>query len=126
MFLLPCSFGDTYCLMYIKPNLLVYVFFTNCHQCLYDSPMIFSNSFFRLCATKLKTGMLYHMNKAFQNTVFKVSMAVPSQCKIPKFHLIFLCGNFVETYSFSRVLGDFPESHQNICVSTKFLHQEIK
>ena len=33
----------------------------------------------------------------FWNTVFEVSVAVPSQRKIPKFQLIFLCGNFVET-----------------------------
>ena len=41
--------------------------------------------------------MLYHMNKTFWNTVSEVSVAVPSQRKIPKFHLVFLSGNFLET-----------------------------
>ena len=46
--------------------------------------------------------------------------------KIPKFHLISCCGNFVERHSFHRVWGDSPETLRNLCLSTKFLHQEIR
>ena len=39
--------------------------------------------------------------------------------KIPKFHLISWCGNFVETHSFRRVLGD---SHQELYGNCAFPH----
>ena len=45
--------------------------------------------------------------------------------KIPKFHLISLCGNFVERHSFRRVLGESPETLRKLCLSTKFPHHEI-
>ena len=46
--------------------------------------------------------------------------------KIPKFHLIYWCGNFVERHSFHRVSSKSPETLQKLCLSTKFLHQKIR
>ena len=46
--------------------------------------------------------------------------------KIPKFYLISWCGNFVERYNFSRILGDSPETLSKLCLSTKFPHQVIR
>ena len=40
--------------------------------------------------------------------------------KIPQFHVISWCGNFVERHSFRIV------SCNSICLSTKFPHQEIR
>ena len=46
--------------------------------------------------------------------------------KIPKFHLISWCRNFVEKHSFCIVLGDLPEAIQKLCLSTKFPHHESR
>ena len=46
--------------------------------------------------------------------------------KIPWFHLISWCGNFVERNSFRIVSGDSPETMWKLCLSTKFSHQEIR
>ena len=46
--------------------------------------------------------------------------------KIPSFHLISWCGNFVERHSFLIVSGDSPETMWKLCLSTKFPHQEIR
>ena len=42
-------------------------------------------------------------------------------CKIPQFHLISWCGNFVKRHSFRIVFGE-----SKLCLSTKFPHQEIR
>ena len=47
-------------------------------------------------------------------------------CKIPLFHLTYLCGNFLERHTFCIVLGESPETIRKLCLSTKFLHQEIR
>ena len=47
-------------------------------------------------------------------------------CKIPKFHLISWCGNFVERLSFRRVSGESPKTLRKLCLSTKFPHQLIR
>ena len=44
---------------------------------------------------------------------------------IQNFDLIFWCGNFVEVHSFRTVSGKSPEALRNLCLCTKFLHQEI-
>ena len=44
-------------------------------------------------------------------------------CKLAKFHLISRSGNFVEKRSFLRVS---PETLWNLCLSAKYLHQEIR
>ena len=49
-----------------------------------------------------------------------------SMCKIPKFHLISWCGNFVKTHSFRRVSGDSSETLQKLCIFTKYKNQEIR
>ena len=46
--------------------------------------------------------------------------------KIPQFHLISWCGNFVERHSFRIVSGDSPEAVRKLCLSTNFPHQEIR
>ena len=46
--------------------------------------------------------------------------------KITKFHLILLCGNFVEGHSFRRVSSDCPETLRKLCLSKKFPYQEIR
>ena len=46
--------------------------------------------------------------------------------KIPYFHLISWCGNFMERHSFRIVSGDSPETMRKLCLSTKFPHQEIR
>ena len=46
--------------------------------------------------------------------------------KIPYFHLISWCRNFVERHSFSIVSGESPETMRKLCLSAKFLHQEIR
>ena len=45
--------------------------------------------------------------------------------KIPQFHLISWCGNFVERHSFSIVSGVPPKNMRKLCLSTKFPHQKI-
>ena len=44
-------------------------------------------------------------------------------CKIPKFHLISSCGNFVERLSFRRVSGESLKTLRKLCLSTKFPHR---
>ena len=46
--------------------------------------------------------------------------------KIPKFRLISWLGNFVETHSCCRVLGELPETLWKLCVVIKFLQQKIR
>ena len=46
--------------------------------------------------------------------------------KIPWFHLISWCGNFVERHSFHIILGDSPETMRKLCLSAKFSNQEIR
>ena len=46
--------------------------------------------------------------------------------KIPKFHLISWCGNFVEKHRVFRVLGDSAEPLRKLSLSTKIPHQEIR
>ena len=46
--------------------------------------------------------------------------------KIPKFHLIFWCGSFVETHSFCRLAAESPKPMQKLCVFTKCSHQKIR
>ena len=45
--------------------------------------------------------------------------------KIPYFHLISWCGNFMERHSFCIVSGDSPKTMQKLCLATKFPHQEL-
>ena len=45
--------------------------------------------------------------------------------KIPQFHLIFWCGNFVERQSFHIVSGNSPKTMRKLSLSTKFSHQKI-
>ena len=53
-------------------------------------------------------------------------MLVSTLHKTPKFHLISLCGNFVERHSFQRVSTDSPKTLRKLCLSTKFLLQKIR
>ena len=46
--------------------------------------------------------------------------------KVPKFHLITWCTNFVKMHSFVRVSGDTPKTLRKMWVSTKFPHQKNK
>ena len=46
--------------------------------------------------------------------------------KIMKFHLIYWCENVVERHSFSWVSSDSSENLRKLCLSTIFLHQEIR
>ena len=46
--------------------------------------------------------------------------------KIPLFHLISWCGNFVEKHSFLIVSGESPKTKRKLCPSAKFQHQEIR
>ena len=41
-------------------------------------------------------------------------------------HLISLCGNIVETYSFRIVSVESPESMRKLCLSTKFPNQDMR
>ena len=57
-----------------------------------------------LLATALKFVQLDQFNDQFnQCNRFKHLFTL---CKIPKFHLISWCGNFMERHSFRRILGD--------------------
>ena len=44
--------------------------------------------------------------------------------KVPKFHLITWCTNFVKMHSFLRVSGDTPKTLRKLWASTKFPHQK--
>ena len=46
--------------------------------------------------------------------------------KIPKFHLISWCGNFVGKHSFCRVSGQSLQTLWKLSLSTKFSYQEFK
>ena len=46
--------------------------------------------------------------------------------KIPKLNLISSCENFVERHSFSSVSGESFETLRKLCLSTKFLHQDMR
>ena len=46
--------------------------------------------------------------------------------KLPQFHLISWCGNFVERNSFRIVSGDSPEATRKLFLSTKLPHLEIR
>ena len=46
--------------------------------------------------------------------------------KIPKFHLISWCENFVERHSFHWTSSESPEALRKLCFSKKFSHQEIR
>ena len=46
--------------------------------------------------------------------------------KMPYFHLISSCRNFVERHSFRIVSGESPETVGELCLSKKFWHQEIR
>ena len=46
--------------------------------------------------------------------------------KIPQFHLISWYANFVETHSFCKVFCNSSETLRKLCVSIKFLLQEIR
>ena len=61
--------------------------------------------------------VFYHMLMIFLQFQFQ-----PLR-KIPKFHLIFWCGNFEERYSFHIVSGESPETMRKMCLSSKFPHQ---
>ena len=56
----------------------------------------------------------------------RVNLIIRSMRKIPQFHLISTCGNFVERHSFRIVSGESPETLRKLCLSTKFQHQEIR
>ena len=51
---------------------------------------------------------------------------VHTLCKIPSFHLISWCRNFVERHSFRIVLGNLPETLRKLCIYAKFPHQKIR
>ena len=46
--------------------------------------------------------------------------------KMSLFHLIAWYGNFVERHSFRIVSGDSPETVWKLCLSAKYLYQEIR
>ena len=48
------------------------------------------------------------------------NLQIPSLRKIPYFHLISWCGNFLKRHSFRT-----PETLPKLCLSIKFPHQEI-
>ena len=49
-----------------------------------------------------------------------------TQRKVPQFHLIFWCGNFMERYNFSIISGESPKNMRKPYLSIKFPHQEIR
>ena len=46
--------------------------------------------------------------------------------KIPKFHLISCCGNFVERHSFRKGLGNSPKTLRKVCLSTNFHTSKLR
>ena len=63
----------------------------------------------------------------YRNAFLKISqMSQETLRKIPKFHLISWCGNFVETHSFCKILSESPETLGKLKVPTKFPHQKIR
>ena len=56
----------------------------------------------------------------------KVSDLLGSLRKIPEFHLISWCENFVERHSFRIDSGESPETMRKLCLSTKFPRHEIR
>ena len=52
--------------------------------------------------------------------IFKLSLR-----KMPKFHLISWCGNFVERQSFHTFSSESPKTIRKLCLSTKFPNLEI-
>ena len=60
----------------------------------------------------------------FEKQVLKKFL--PTLQKIPQFHQISWCGNFVERHSLRTVLCDSPETMQKLRLSTKLPYQEIR
>ena len=60
----------------------------------------------------------------FEKQVLKKFL--PTLQKIPQFHLISWCGNFVERHSLCTVLCDSPETMRKLRLSTKLPYQEIR
>ena len=54
------------------------------------------------------------------------SMTKTWLCKIPKFHLISSCENFVETQNFQRVAGVLSKTLRKLCVSAKSPQRKIR
>ena len=50
----------------------------------------------------------------------------PALHKIPRFHLISWCVNFVKRHRFCRVSGESQEILRKLCLSAKFPHEEIR
>ena len=53
-------------------------------------------------------------------------LQIQALCKMPEFHLIFWCWNFVERYIFPGVSDELLETLLKLCFFTKSTHQEIK
>ena len=69
------------------------------------------------------------LDRIFLLTVGHYLLVVDVYCslqKIPQFHLISWCGNFVESHIFRIVSGESPKPMRKLFLSTKFSHQEIR
>ena len=69
-FFLASHFGEKYCISCIKGQIRLYT-----HKFIVRR-QFFSNNSFRIYPVKLKIGVLCQINNIFQNTVFKISVAM--------------------------------------------------
>ena len=91
------------------------------HQILPVTQVILHGFLFSSCFTQQKSE---NFKKTFLVIGFSENWSqIFTPCKIAKFHLISRSGNFVEKRSFLRVS---PETLWKLCLSAKYLHQEIR
>ena len=69
---------------------------------------------------------LFARHKVFQFSRIYFRFNLLPLRKLTKFHLISICGNFIETFNYRRVSGESPETLQKLCNSINFPHQEIR
>ena len=82
---------------------------------------------FAMFGNKFRKKCLYLIEWIFfcQYTFTSLSCVNPLR-KIPYFHLISWCANFVKRHSFPIVSGESREIMRKLCLSTKFSHHEIR
>ena len=111
--------------------------------CFFDLVNLFNGYLYKIDEWKLKWKASFDPNPTskingsfaiakFQREIIQTLCLMITQLillprqKIPQFHLISWCSNFVERHSFRIVSGKLPETMWELCLSTKFPHQEFR
>ena len=90
-----------------------------CSRHLWHKISMHVNSYPGSFVLKIKFLWNYHSFLIFTISPFRL-------WKIPQFHQISWCGNFVERHSFRIVSGESPATMLKLCLTTKCPHQEIR